>query len=458
MEKKAKRASHAPMGSNQEDQISELPDEILVIILSRLEIKEAARTSVLKHRWRNLWKFFTGCLDFQASETMRLKKIYIEAPNYRDWVNKVLNSHHGSTLEKLRIAFDLGRFCSSDIDKWVDFAIAKRVRSFELNLQTRYYVTRWYSSAYIFPSWLLDIPSEFPSFDRLNELCLLSVSITEEDLAYFLSKCLLLEKLILENASYIEKIRVAGESLKLRHLRIGYCLSLGNVEVSATNLVSFGYAGPKINIAFENVPQLSLVSLGFRYTEISVVEYHRSMNLSRLVNLELDLDSMSYGTCMSFPLDFPEFSNLKQLELKFIAAEGQSILFLSSIVGASPLLDKLTLKYETDCFTGTKSAFAQPGRVELLEEREKQWEERARNHRHQCLQVVEFVGWVGLKNDVQFATYLFESATSLEKIILDSRVPPFIGRSWTEGDEESALLSAMKLEKKLPPTAKLFIL
>lgn len=192
------------------DWITELPDEILVNILSRLEMKEAARSCVLSPRWRNLWKLFTGSLDFDASDTMRLicygeKETHVEALKYRDWVNQVLDSHEGLTLERFGIAFDLGRSCSTSLDKWVDFAIAKRVRRIELNLRTRFDCYRCHYSAYTFPSWLLDIPFDFPSFDRLTDLCLMSVSITEEDLAYFLSTCLLLEKLSVENASHIKK-------------------------------------------------------------------------------------------------------------------------------------------------------------------------------------------------------------------------------------------------------------
>ena len=48
------------------DQFSELPDDILVPILSVLTLKEEGRTSVLSKRWRYLWTFTTGSLDFDG--------------------------------------------------------------------------------------------------------------------------------------------------------------------------------------------------------------------------------------------------------------------------------------------------------------------------------------------------------------------------------------------------------
>lgn len=85
--------------------ICELPNEILVHILSFLTLKEVGRTSILSKRWIDMWKCIAR-LDFDVSAILdKLAKI-ADASNHRnqrvrkretrkyvEWVNKVLESH-----------------------------------------------------------------------------------------------------------------------------------------------------------------------------------------------------------------------------------------------------------------------------------------------------------------------------------------------------------------------------
>ncbi|TVU40538.1 hypothetical protein EJB05_14005 [Eragrostis curvula] len=52
--KRAKGPDH-DAGAGGEDRLSALPDDVLVLILLRLCIEDAARTSVLSRRWRRIW-------------------------------------------------------------------------------------------------------------------------------------------------------------------------------------------------------------------------------------------------------------------------------------------------------------------------------------------------------------------------------------------------------------------
>ncbi|KAJ8449327.1 hypothetical protein Cgig2_002459 [Carnegiea gigantea] len=54
---------------NCKDLISLVVDDVLLFILSLLDLKEAARTSVLSKRWRHLWSILPDYYDFDVSGT-----------------------------------------------------------------------------------------------------------------------------------------------------------------------------------------------------------------------------------------------------------------------------------------------------------------------------------------------------------------------------------------------------
>ncbi|XP_058228284.1 F-box/LRR-repeat protein At2g42730-like [Rhododendron vialii] len=459
-----------------DDRISVLPDEIVCTLLSLLTMKEAARTSVLSHRWENLWKYFTGSLDFDGSKTMdrmeqemeislenfemSLKTIEMsletERAKYINWVNKVLNLHQGQDIDGFRVCFDLDKKSACIIDGWINFAMGKRVRRLELDLIEC-------SAVRIGQSYTFSLSSlRVLNVSSLTALCLRNVDMTDEVLAHFLSNCPLIEELSLMESESLVNIKIAS-ALKLKRLELIICNSLKNVEISAINLVSFKYFGPRINNPFKNVPLLSEVSMGGSHWERVVCDPFSSLSgvLYQLETLVLRLDfEFSDRGCFT-RTTFPEFLNLKKVELQVTAYSDQSILCLTSLIDASPCLYKLVLKlrYSSRCFSEPDTEAE-----EFAVWRRGKPREEGRSRRLECLKVVEIAGWVGNTSDTEFALNLLENAALLDKIIIDPSHPSFLQRRvstccWNA--EPNVLAGAREraklLETKLPPGTELVI-
>lgn len=272
---------------NSEGYISSLPDDILVSIISRLPLKEAAITSNVSKRWRYLWTHL-ATLDFNANDTLdriaaNPKLRSSERPKYINWVNRVVRQHSGSTMNAFRICFDLDKSSKSAIDNWVKFSISMRVQKLELDLLENGETLRQPSRNYVFPHKLLSqckgsslkhVCTSFPvmqpgalsGLKYLKTLSLKCVNVSEEAFEYFLSNCLVLQSLSIHGSGDLVNVKVSGSMLKLKYLEIVFCLGLESIEISNVNLVSFSYLGPGINLVIEKVAMLNEISIGEGYS------------------------------------------------------------------------------------------------------------------------------------------------------------------------------------------------
>nr|POF03139.1 isoform 2 of f-box/lrr-repeat protein [Quercus suber] len=109
--------------TRQEDIISELPTDVLSLILSYLTFSDAVKTSVLSHRWtrisasrlslifdrHNIMPIFGyPCMDY--------KHIFVGR------VNQFLQFYEGTHIVSFQLRFCLGMDCANNIDQWISFA------------------------------------------------------------------------------------------------------------------------------------------------------------------------------------------------------------------------------------------------------------------------------------------------------------------------------------------------
>ncbi|KAG8479234.1 hypothetical protein CXB51_029071 [Gossypium anomalum] len=382
LKKKKKKVKHD--GNNRMDRISELPDDVLMGILSFLPPEEAVlKTSFLSHRWKQLWESLPvsgfnfrvplpvccrGChvknmKDLRDGKYMTVEDMKRECSKFVEWVNNVMISHQGSTIDELRVRFYLDKDSKRCIDKWIEIAMRKQVKKLELD----------------FPS-LLHRPSNafhpfpqecFPGIEFLTSLCLVNVGVSDEAMEFVLSNCPMLETLYLKNSPLLIHPKISAPNLvsfeyhKLRKVpfHIWYAPKLAELDYS--NWLDF-------NIAY-------LVSQLYNY-------------LPQLVTLRLSLFLMDLPR-------FPKFTSLRILTC-ITASIDNRLLLLKSLIEASPFLHKFKLLIKDH--KEFKSGIEEVGKEEAQP--------------NKYLKEVEIVGFLGNQWKLNLLLTCLKSPSSLRRL------------------------------------------
>jgi len=413
-----------------EDRISQLPDEILADILSLLKMKEAGRSSVLSHRWRDLWKF-TSSLNFDASKTLLKvfgRKHEPERSKYVAWVNQVLKLHLCPSLDEFRVGFYLDSRNSCDIDEWINFVIPKRVKILEIDLHSSSFDTRYTQCYLCFKS-----PSNLSSIKCLTSLSLGHVNVRGELIEYFLSNCPNLEQLRMFCLDQIVNLNVSGPSLQLKHLEIFRCELLESLEFCAPKLVTFKYFGQtSIRLSLGSLPLLAELDIGAardHQATYALVPFSSYLSQIETLNLHTWLPK----EYMEIPR-IVELTKLKHLILDFDNYYGSRFPCFTSLVEAAPSLHKLTIKWSSSVRSrAILSKTLTP-------------------HPHEFLKDVEIFGFV----DRKLVMRLLQNAINLEKITIDPYHPS--DKCEKSKEKERARKRAHKLRERFPSGVKLIVL
>ncbi|KAM7268283.1 hypothetical protein ACFE04_010449 [Oxalis oulophora] len=400
-----------------EDRISELPDEILEKILSSLTFKETVSTSLLSTRWKNLWRFHSGCFDFDGSSIIQsVRNSYAlgnkitgemlvpERTNFVMWVNRVMGSHQGSTIKGMRIVFDLKKPFHKEIDKWIQIALVKRVEFFELDLSSILWPRR-HSISYRFPIHSI---SEFLSLKRL---LLKHVDVSGDAIQGLVDNCPNLEDLRVVYSESLDGLQLYSRVLK--HLTLWLCFKViffesdKEFKISAPNLFSFSWTGFRTaNLLLEDVPKLKDVELSGHWYRI--LGYHSQLEKLSLLCRE---HMSSCGCGNQWGIDLPELSNLKDLTMGYYSLEDHSFYHFVTYLNAAPLLENFTLElcdWKDDYKLSSRS-----------------WN-ITKDHSYKNLKTVKFIGFGG-KDEAMFIRYLTSHSPVLESITIDPCLAFYLG-------------------------------
>ncbi|OMO51785.1 Integrase, catalytic core [Corchorus capsularis] len=393
------------------DPISSLPEDIVGNILSRLTMKEAMRTNILSSNWQHLWTNFSGFLDFDVSLSKHkilgmLMKEQLEAKrmDFINWVNRALERIQSPTIEGFRVSFDVQS--KPDVDSWITFAIS--------------------------------------GLSTLSSLCLKRVDLTEEVINSVLTNCPSLEILRVQEAVVLKRFRISDPSISLKCLELTGCRWLEDAEISGVNLVSFKFTGLTVDIRYKNLPRrLAKLSLGALYVNKVIVEELEQVLRFRMQLETLVLDVNTDWMAAYFPKYLPEFTILRHFELgTLIVAPGHSLLPFTSLLKASPLLHKFTLRVRF-CWEQNLPPFTEfTNHHSLLE------------HVYPCLKVVELKGFLGFPAEMEILFHLLHNAPALENLTIDVCKPRCLGstiETLVRDQCQIARLRAVELQPKLPP-------
>lgn len=193
------------------DYISNLPENVLVTILSLLKLDEAARSTVLSTRWRHLFPY--TLLDFRA---YALGRDVVAA------VNTILAAHPAARVRSFRTG--LLYFPPEDdpsVEAWLRDLAGRGVKELSLSFRERWQkipaslfactsLKRLHASSCTFP----DATQAPVPLAALTEIDLFGVNISEESLGALLSRCTALEHLRMRSMGWCHRIHVRSESLK----------------------------------------------------------------------------------------------------------------------------------------------------------------------------------------------------------------------------------------------------
>ncbi|KAL1196585.1 F-box/LRR-repeat protein [Cardamine amara subsp. amara] len=369
------------MDTGSKDAISWLPDEVLGNILSLISTKQAASTSVLAKKWRNVFALVHN-LDFDDSDLLQPEERDVKWESFRNFVDRTLALQCGSPIKKFSLTCLIDVESEmSDVNRWICNAVERGVLEMDLSIDTfkrhplkmpRTTTGEVFLPCELFTSKMLvkltlgtqislgNIPSDV-FLPALKSLFIETIFFVYEDLCYvLLPGCPVLEELYVRHEEF-EGIPFCISSRTIKKLSVHYdCESEidfmddRGMSFDAPSLVSLDY----FDYALAEYPKVNLESLVEARLDLHYSKIIKRPNISGLImgirNIEtLHLSPASadvISRCVKHGLVLPVFNNLVNLSVGSNNKRGWTL--LPYLLEQSPKLETLTIHQALDGYTG----------------------------------------------------------------------------------------------------------
>ncbi|PPD70605.1 hypothetical protein GOBAR_DD32515 [Gossypium barbadense] len=312
------------------DRLSELPDHVILHIMSFLPIKEAVRTCLLSTRWKDL---FTSISNIELDGVLRNKALR----------NRFMKFSDGFLSLRKDISVDRFRLCCGPgidhrkINEWILYAVRHGVRELDLIFQSRSFETRHFTELeftvftcktlltlrlFNLPSLVLTIPTHC-CLPKLKVLHLTFLKFSDdESIRKLLSSCNSLEELLVQSCelSNLNKLSVCHPTLKRLTINGGHIDPICELEINTPNLVCFDFGYfycEETRLSLINLNSLSeaRICIGFiakmfsNFCNDTASAFDLMRALSCVQSFHLT------GICLESPSLIPEFPNLTSLKM-----------------------------------------------------------------------------------------------------------------------------------------------
>ncbi|KAL1829861.1 hypothetical protein ACET3Z_008273 [Daucus carota] len=360
------------------DIISDLPQSIIDIILTKLPIKDAVRTSVLSSKWRYQWTTMTELVfDEKCLSLCDDKKV--AEKEYVDFIMRFLMLHN-APIQKFKLSTSYLKK-STDIDQWLRVLSRTDIKEVVLDVYGKEW--EWDNPRLSIPrsiftfrkltrltlsAFTVKPPFGFQGYPCLKYLELDGVTIGLEVIEKFISGCPLLEKFKFSNT--MDKLALTIRAPNLKHLTVGgnfkdlYLEHTPLVAAISTDFCPVVWRGDilrKVPFTYDYLKSIEIRKMDFKDLDKVLYVLHlllQSPNLQELQISSPDLeehyiyysgeDDPGHYKNADFdiwerkcPADFT-FKHLKTVKLAHISTQNDKE-FVRFVLGRSPVLEVISI-------------------------------------------------------------------------------------------------------------------
>ncbi|KAK2992118.1 hypothetical protein RJ640_006420 [Escallonia rubra] len=377
------------------DRISSLSDEILSMIISRVPIEEAVRTSVLAKRWRHTWKFATH-LDFNPMQMLMSYRVLCQSinepaddpeedmdpseedidpleedPSEEDLVRAtrlittILQSHW-SDVTSCRILHMPINMTSGHVRAWIEYLIERKgVQELILTCEELPSFDSFCPEAMDLPlgifrcgtltvleltNYMLFDVSPFRGCDNLRTLKMEYMELGHKVLPELISCCRLLEELSLSGCK-LKEVEICSKNLRSLQLQ---SLSLEKIYIctEALAVMVFDKIGCQPNCILINAPRVVVFQTYCSSQNEEILELCSGILLRDEANPQYPESRLSYPEHLYWDRKAAVYcmsNSLRRVYIWGFGGKELEICFAKYLITRAQRLDRIAIQFDDNC-------------------------------------------------------------------------------------------------------------